>query len=490
VFGAAPNAVASRTQWLVGFPTPFSGARASRDGPRRTRILWCNDFGAIFRDPRRSHLGMRASLVLALALSVASASRLVAQQREVTLAEAIRLAERVQPDVIQAQSDVRTAGAQRRNAWGAFLPSLTATSSASDFFSEGASRIDPVTGLLTSGNSTNRSLSTSLSASLDLFTGFRRGAEMRAARATQTQADVSLVDARFQQALTTTNQFLDALAGAQLVGVREASVHRADEQLKVSVAKLHAGSATRSDSLRSLVNLGTARLNLIQSQIDLATAEANLARLIGQAGRIRAADDSAFYRVVPPIDTQEIRVEAESKSPRVQSAVAGAGVARANLSASRSAYWPSLTLAANTGWNGSRANDYTLLNQRQVSLALSWRLFDRFDRELTIAQRQAGLDVAEATAADERRAVEAELTARLAELEAARSKIEITQTSVAAATEDLRVQQERYRLGASTIVDVLTSQEALNQAEVDVVNARFDYLRSKAQLEALIGRTL
>jgi outer membrane protein TolC len=37
---------------------------------------------------------------------------------------------------------------------------------------------------------------------------------------------------------------------------------------------------------------------------------------------------------------------------------------------------------------------------------------------------------------------------------------------------------------------VLTSQEALNQAEVDVVNARFGYLRAKAQLEALIGRTL
>jgi outer membrane protein len=433
---------------------------------------------------------MRPSLVLSLSLFVVSASQLVGQQPEVTLAEAIRLAERVQPDVVRAQADVRTAGAQRRNAWGAFLPTLTASSSASDFFSEGASRIDPVTGLLTSGNSTNRSINTSLSASLDLFTGFRRGAEMRAARAGQTQADVSLVDARFQQALVTTNQFLDALAGAQLLGVREASVRRAEEQLKVSVSKLHAGSATRSDSLRSLVNLGSARLNLIQSQIDLATAEANLARLIGETGRIHAADDSAFYRVLPAVDTEAIRVEADSKSPRVQSALAGAGVARANLSASRSAYWPSLTLAANTGWNGNRANDYTFLNQRQISLGLSWRLFDRFDRELTIAQREASLDVAEATAADERRAVEAELTARVAELNAARSKIEITQTSVAAATEDLRVQQERYRLGASTIVDVLTSQEALNQAEVDVVNARFDYLRSKAQLEALIGRIL
>ena len=52
------------------------------------------------------------------------------------------------------------------------------------------------------------------------------------------------------------------------------------------------------------------------------------------------------------------------------------------------------------------------------------------------------------------------------------------------------MQGERYRVGASTIVDVLTSQEALNQAEVDVVVARFDYLRAKASLEALIGRNL
>ena len=62
--------------------------------------------------------------------------------------------------------------------------------------------------------------------------------------------------------------------------------------------------------------------------------------------------------------------------------------------------------------------------------------------------------------------------------------------SVTAATEDLRVVQERYRLGAATIVDVLTSQESLSQAEVDAVSARFNYLRAKAQIEALVGRSL
>ncbi len=69
-------------------------------------------------------------------------------------------------------------------------------------------------------------------------------------------------------------------------------------------------------------------------------------------------------------------------------------------------------------------------------------------------------------------------------------RIEITQASVTAATEDLRVVNERYRVGAATILDVLTSQEALATAEVDAVNARFDYLNAKAQIEALIGRQL
>ena len=192
------------------------------------------------------------------ALLSCAAGVVSAQQRVVTLADALRLSERVQPDVVRASSAIRTAGAQRRNAWGSFLPTLQANSSANEFYTEGQPRLDPVTGQITGGNSSNRSISTGLSASVDLFTGFRRRAELRSARAGEDAAEASFIDARFQQALTTTNQFLAALAAGQLLRVRESSVKRAEEQLKVSVAKLHTGSATRSDSLRSLVTLGNA----------------------------------------------------------------------------------------------------------------------------------------------------------------------------------------------------------------------------------------
>ncbi len=75
-------------------------------------------------------------------------------------------------------------------------------------------------------------------------------------------------------------------------------------------------------------------------------------------------------------------------------------------------------------------------------------------------------------------------------LEAAAAQIDVGRTSVASAQESLRMQQERYRLGASTIVDLLTAETALNQAEVTLVQARYNYLIARATLEALVGHTL
>jgi outer membrane protein TolC len=434
---------------------------------------------------------MRTRILLTV-LSLAAATGLFAQEQRpvVTLEEAIRLAEQVQPTIIQAQGSVRNANAQVRSAYGQYLPSLTASTSAGSSFSEGQSRTDPVTGQILSGSSSSTSVSAGLSASVDLFTGFRRGADMRAARATGAAADATLLDARFQSKLNTTQEFLNALYSGQLVTVREAGVRRAEEQLKIAVAKLASGSATRSDSLRSLVTLGTARLQLVSAQASQAQAEANLGRLIGVDMRVTALDDSSFYQVVSVIDTAALKAEAETRSPRVQSSEASRAAARASLSAAKSTYWPTLSMSGNYNYNGSNRNDYDLFQNRSLNLQLTWPIFNRFTRERNITTQESNLDVAEANAADSRRQIQASLTTQLALLDAARLRIEITQISVRAAEEDLRVQQERYRLGAATIVELLTSQETLAQAEVDAVNARFDYLRAKAQIEALIGRPL
>ena len=432
----------------------------------------------------------RGSLLLAALLIAGGAAPLASQERSVTLADAIKLAEQTQPRVIQAQANLMTADARVRTTRAAYLPNLSFSSSGSNFHADGPARLNPNTNEVVPGGTSSTSLNSSLSANVDLFTGFRRGADIGAARASSDAAAASLVDAKFQQRLTTTNAFFDALSARQLVAVREASVRRAEEQLKISISKLAAGSATRSDSLRSRVTLGTAQLQLLQAQSQLATTEAALARIIGQTGRVQAAEDSSLYRVVPAVDSIQLRAEAVQKSPSVQAALASQRSAEASLKSARSGYWPTLSLGASTGWSGNNSTSYHLYNSRQVNLSLSWNLFNRFTREQQITTQQANLDIATANAADLGRSLETTLTGQLATLDAARSGIDIAQMSVTAATEDLRVVQERYRLGAATIVDVLTSQEALSQAEVDAVTARFNYLRAKAQIEALVGRSL
>ena len=444
---------------------------------------------AAMRRRTGSILAVAALAFPAGAAAQAPDSALRAAVPSVTLEEAIRRSERVQPVVVAAVNAVENADARVRSAWGSYLPTIRASGSGGPSFSAGASRVDPTTGQVISGDRANTSVNMGLSASIDLFTGFRRGAESRAARASNVAAEASLIDARFQQAYITTVQFFDALAAEDLVTVREASVLRAEEQLKVSVARLQAGSATRSDSLRSTVQLGNARLQLIQAKAALAAAEARLAQLIGEDGRVRAAEDSSFYSVAT-IDTAFVKAEAIAQSPQVRAAEATAAAADAQAGVARSGYWPTASLSASTGWNGSGANDYDLFNNRSLSLGVSWNIFNGFQREQTITIQSNLADLAQAQAEDARREVGAAVIAQLAQLAAAAEAIEIAQVSLAAAQEDLRVQQERYRLGASTIVDVLTSQEALTQAEVDAVTTRFDYLAAKAQLEALIGRQL
>jgi outer membrane protein TolC len=45
-------------------------------------------------------------------------------------------------------------------------------------------------------------------------------------------------------------------------------------------------------------------------------------------------------------------------------------------------------------------------------------------------------------------------------------------------------------VGAAVILDLLTAEANLIQAQVNLIQARFTYLTTRAQLEALVGRTL
>jgi len=433
------------------------------------------------------------TLAATLAWLAAAAAAAVAQVPTVTLQEALALARDVNPTIIQAEGQLENAGAGKRQATGAWLPSLSASSGYS--VRPGQERLDPTTGAYVTP--TSRSANGSISASLEIFSGFRRIAENRSANADQASAQASLVNQEFQIALQTKQAFFNALASDELVRVSERRIQRAEEQLRMSRDKLAAGSAIRSDTLQSVVELGSARLQLLQAQTARATAEANLARLIGVDGSVRAARDSSLLEPVV-LDTVQLRMEAVAQAPSVIQADAAVKVAEASVAVARAAYFPSISAGYNRSLSGSPAilsstdpnAGWDWRGSWSASLSLRWTLFNGFSREAGVTRSLTSRTTARAQADDARRAVQANLTQYLASLASAEQSVMIAQASLAAADEGLRVQRERYSLGMATIVDVLTAQVSLDQAEVDIVRARFDYLVAKAQIEALIGREL
>lgn len=405
---------------------------------------------------------------------------------QVTLEEAIRRALDVTPAMVQARGTFRSAGAGLRAATGAFLPSVSVGGSAAR---AGGSRLNNQTNQIVSAP-TNSTYSGNLTLSLPLFDGFQRIADRNAAAATQDAADVGLVNQRFQVTLSTKQLFYDALARQDLVRVAEAQVRRALQQRQIAVEKLRAGSATRSDSLRATVDYGNARIALLQAQANLATAAANLGRQVGVEGPVSAAPDTALPAFP---DTTGLRAAIATSAPSVQAAEAQSRAASAQVVSSRAAYWPSFTTTlsgskSGDDWPWEQGNPY--LNSWSLRLGFNWTIFNGFARERQVSQAAVARDNAAAAAADERRRAAATLTQQLAALSTAYAQIDIAQDNLAAATEDLRVQQERYRVGAATILDLLTSQAALTQAEVNAVQTRFNYKIARAQLEALVGRTL
>src|SRR5437764_5211854 len=315
------------------------------------------------------------------------------------LTEAVRRALDVQPSIVQARGDVRTAGADERSAAGAFLPAITASGSST---LASTSRYNAATGQIVTVPS-NTSYSGSLGLSLDLFDGFQRLANKRAAAATEDAADAGLINQRYQVTATTAQLFFTALADEELVRVAEAQLQRAKEELQISVNKFQAGAATRSDTLTARVDFGNAQLALLEAQANLATSQANLGRQVGVDQAVRAVPDTAFPSLP---DTTALRAEALDSSPQVRQAEAQVRAAGATVGIARSQYWPTLSASYSNGYTGldslgrlglapwSTTQRY--VNTWALRFSLSWTLFNGFTREANQVTASVAQDVARA----------------------------------------------------------------------------------------------
>jgi outer membrane protein len=407
----------------------------------------------------------------------------------IRLSEAVRLAQQNAPAAVEARGSIRSSAAQVRAAYAAFLPSVSLNAGMSQ---QGGQRFDSQ-GRLVPFTGQPWQLNHGLSLNLDLFAGGERLYNLRSAQAQADAASANEVAQRYQIALQVKQQFYAVLAAREALAAAESQLKEAEEQLAASTAKLRARTATRSDSLRSAIQVGNARLALLTAQNNLQTANAALTRLVATPFTVTASPEDTVAEDLTPIDSAALAVLV-AQGPAIQQAAASEAAARAAAKAARAPYLPTLSLSYSVTGNGSDSSFVLLADryayQHQLRFSLSYPLFNQLQRERSIVQADVAARNAEAARRDAALLAQQNFVQYLGALRTAQEQVQIQTASVAAAEEDLRVQKQRYDLGASTLLDVLTSEAALVQARATLIQARYNYRVAKAQLEALIGREL
>jgi len=401
------------------------------------------------------------------------------EARRVTLEEALGLARRNSPTLEQAQSAVEIAEFGRLTAWGQFLPDLNLSY---QYNNSSSGRLDP-----TGQAITTTSYSAQLGGSLELFSGFRRFADLKGAN-----LGVDLRNAQYRQSAYVTQEavkisYFNAVATRELVRVELDRLSRQEDQLRFAEQQLELGRATRSDLLRSQVDLNNAKVALLNAENSAQNARYALAEAVGLM--VPLEPETTEMDAAPfTWDMGELMAMGMAGAPGLVSARAQAEADLTAVASAKSAYLPSLRF--NGGWAWSNSEFPPQNRSWSLSLSGSYPLFNGFSRENQLYTAKARADISRSAERAEELQLRKDIDGAYGTTMAAQASRGLAEQTVELSREDLRVSQERYRLGLATILDLQSAQITLLQAEVDLIRAQFDYQLGLARLEALLGTDL
>jgi outer membrane protein len=432
---------------------------------------------------------MRYFVLAALVPAALSAQPSQEQARQISLAEAVQLARQNSPQMVSARNNIDANEATVRTRWSAFLPTLSGSLSSS----WGAGQVfDNKGDIVTRNNVTPWNWSRRVSANWLIFDGGDRNFQLRAARANVAAAEANAVATEFSVSYSVSQQFYAALAARESRAAAVTALEEAQQNLRAANARIASGAATRSDSLRAVISVGNQQLAVMTAENDLQNANAALTRLVGTPFTVTAALTDTVLAPVA-VDSVELARLLDT-SPAMRSAQASVAAASASVRSSRTDYWPTLTTSygltnniADTTFNVWQSRT---LQNKSFSLSMSVPIFNGLGREETVQRAKITEMNARASLRDAELLAQQQLVQYLGQLRLAQARIAILQSSLEAAQEDLRVQQQRYTLGASTQLELLTTQTQLNSARYNLVNARYQVRIAKAQLEQLLGREI
>ncbi|MBZ5630907.1 MAG: TolC family protein [Acidobacteriia bacterium] len=281
--------------------------------------------------------------------------------------------------------------------------------------------------------------------------------------------------------------YTSLLLAAKRQQVAEDALKTSDSILDRSRANVQAGMVVESDLLSAQVNRAARQQELIRAHNDVALARAQLNYEMGVAPDTQFEPAELLAETsMPSASLDDLEKRALERRPDLQGLTQQQAVQADGVRAAKAAFGPRLN--AMTDWQldnshfaGGGGNNWLAAVEIQLDLFDGGARRARLQRERAMKGRIDALHDAAISG------IRLEVRKAYFDFDAARQQFEVARAAVGQAQESLRIGQNRYHAGLSTITDLLRMQEAALRAQTDYWQSLYRLQTSYASLELATG---
>ena len=332
----------------------------------------------------------------------------------------------------------------------------------------------------------NNTLGGSVSYELDLWGRVRNQVAAGNANAQAAQAD--LENARLSLLAQLVDEYVLLRGLDRQSTILDDTVKAFDHALTITQQRHDAGIAPGLDVAQAQTQLDSTRSEAAQILAQRAMAEHAIAALLGVSASTFTIAPAVVDIKLPPIPAGLPSTLLERR-PDIAGAQRRMMAANANIGVARAAYFPSLSLGGQGGYQSTSFGNWLTAPSSfwAIGPSAALTLFDGGLRRAQVAQARAEFD---ASAADYRSVVVAafqQVEDSLANLNHYSDAAREEKTAVDAAQHTLDLSLDLYKQGAADYLTVVTSQTALLQAQLQALNLDTLQLQSSVALVLAVG---
>ena len=343
--------------------------------------------------------------------------------------------------------------------------------------------------LMGGANSVSNAFSNGISVNIPLYTGGLVEGQIDVAKLGKTNAQEEILRVEQATKYSAIQGYYGLLAYQELQGVYHEAVDNLQGHLDNVQAQYNVGTKAKVDVLSSDVSLANAKTTAITADNNVAVAESNLNNILGLPleTKLNLADHQL------PFDTYNISLQeatdyAMKYRPEVLQAAIAVQEAERNIDIADAGNKPTVAITGGNDWADNTFPGIDA-NKRswKVAAGVTYNFYDGGATKAKVNQAKQDLLVARETEQKTREAVQLEVKQAYLNIRSAAQKVEETQTVVDQARENYRIQNIRYQAGVGINLDVLDAQLSLNEAQVNHIQALYDYNVGIAKLEQVMG---